>query len=60
LEKYRINFKIDEDQDAAALTTYKDRIMVFQTYLRKALSVMEMQKKQVKNMASVREREQKR
>ena len=60
LEKYRINFKIDEEQDAAALTTYKDRIMVFQTYLRKALSVMEMQKKQVKNMASVREREQKR
>lgn len=60
LEKYRVNFKIDEEQDAQALTTYKDRIMVFQTYLRKALSVMEMQKKQVKNMASVREREQKR
>lgn len=30
LEKYRINFKIEEEQDAQAMNTYKDRIMVFQ------------------------------
>lgn len=60
LEKYRLNFKIDEEQDTQAMNTYKDRIMVFQQYLKKALSVMEVQKKQVKNMAAVREREQKR
>jgi hypothetical protein len=44
LEKYRLNFKIDEDQDANAMNTYKDRIMVFQQYLKKAISIMEMQK----------------
>ena len=45
LEKYRLNFKIDEDQDANAMNTYKDRIMVFQQYLKKAINIMEMQKK---------------
>jgi hypothetical protein len=30
LEKYRLNFKINEDQDAAAINTFKDRIGVFQ------------------------------
>jgi hypothetical protein len=29
LEKYRLNFKIDEDQDVTELTTYKNRIMIF-------------------------------
>lgn len=42
LEKYRLNFKIDEDQDVAELTTYKNRIMIFQQYLKKTIGIMEM------------------
>lgn len=30
LEKYRINFKIDEEQDSETMNTYKERIMIFQ------------------------------
>ena len=56
LEKYRLNFKIDEDQDANAMNTYKDRIMVFQQYLKKAINIMEMQKKQMKMMSGVRDK----
>ena len=29
LEKYRLNFKIDEDQPAAELARYKDKINIF-------------------------------
>ena len=29
LEKYRLNFKINEEQDSAAINTYKDRIAIF-------------------------------
>lgn len=29
LEKYRNNFKIDEEQEGSVMDTYKDRIMVF-------------------------------
>ena len=42
LEKYRLNFKIDEDQDVAELATYKNRIMIFQQYLKKTIGIMEM------------------
>lgn len=42
LEKYRLNFKIDEEQDAGELTTYKNRIMIFQQYLKKTIGIMEM------------------
>lgn len=30
LEKYRLNFTIDEDQDATQMNIYKERIMIFQ------------------------------
>lgn len=42
LEKYRINFKIDEDQEPEQVTTYKNRILIFQQYLKKAIGIMEM------------------
>jgi len=58
LTKYRASFKIDEEQEGSALDTYKDRIMVFQQFLKKTIGIMEMQKKQMKNMESVRDREE--
>lgn len=45
LEKYRLNFTIDEDQDSSVVNSYKERIMTFQQYLKKAIAIMEMQKK---------------
>ena len=59
LEKYRLNFQLEEEQDAASFNTYKDRIMVFQQYLKKAIGVMEMQKKTLKAMSTVREKQDK-
>lgn len=59
LEKYRNSFKIDEEQDAAAMETYKDRILNFQQYLKKAIQIMEMQKKQLKVMVDVRTKQDK-
>ena len=59
LQKFRANFELDEDQDTAALDGYKDRIMVFQQYLKKAIGIMEMQRKQMKTMESVRDRQDK-
>jgi sorting nexin-1/2 len=59
LEKYRLNFQIDEEQDAASFNTYKERIMIFQTYLKKAIGVMEMQKKTLKSMSTVRDKQDK-
>lgn len=56
LEKYRLNFKIDEEQDQNEVNQYKERIMIFQQFLKKAIGIMEMQKKQLKNMSSVREK----
>jgi hypothetical protein len=37
LEKYRLNFKIDEDQDQQEMTRYREKINVFSTFIRKAL-----------------------
>ena len=45
LEKYRLNFKIEEEQDANALQRYKDSITDFSLFLKKVISVMEIQKK---------------
>lgn len=59
LQKFRANFEINEDQDSAALDGYKDRIMVFQLYLKKAIGIMEMQRKQMKTMEAVRDRQDK-
>lgn len=42
LEKYRLNFKIEEDQDANSMQKYKDTILDFQGFLRKVISVMEV------------------
>lgn len=37
LEKYRLNFKIDEDQDQQEMQRYREKINVFGTFIRKAL-----------------------
>ncbi len=42
LEKYRLNFKVEEDGDANAMQRYKETIMDFQAFLRKVVSVMEV------------------
>lgn len=59
LEKYRLNFQINEEQDDATLKVYKDRIMNFQAFLKQAIGIMEMQKKQVKNMMNIRDKQNK-
>lgn len=59
LEKYRLNFKINEDQDAASINTFKDRIAIFQQFLKKCIGIMEIQKKQIKAIAAVRDRQDK-
>lgn len=55
LEKYRLNFNIDEDQEGSPLNHYKENIIDFQSFLRKALPVMEIQKNQLKKMMTVRD-----
>lgn len=37
LEKYRQNFKIDEDVENSTMNAYRDRINNFSAFLRKAL-----------------------
>ena len=37
LEKYRLNFSIDEDQATSEIARYKEKINVFTVYLRKAI-----------------------
>ena len=59
LEKYRLNFTIDEEQDATQMNIYKERIMIFQQYLKKAIGIMHMQKKQLKQMSTIREKQDK-
>jgi sorting nexin-1/2 len=59
LTKYRESFKIDEEQEGSAMDTYRDRIQSFQAFLRKTIGLMEMQRKQMRNMESVRERQDK-
>lgn len=55
LEKYRLNFNIDEDQDANPLAHYKENIIDFQQFLRRAIPLLENQKKQLKKMLKTRE-----
>ena len=40
LEKYRLNFQIEEEQDGPSLARYKERIADFQQFLRKVIPVM--------------------
>lgn len=56
LEKYRLNFKLDEDQEDTDVLKYKERIMIFQNYLKKVIGIMEIQKKQLKNQMNVRDK----
>lgn len=56
LEKYRLNFKLDEDQEDGDVLKYKERIMIFQNYLKKVIGIMEIQKKQLKNQMNVRDK----
>mmetsp|Transcript_23403 Transcript_23403/g.17821 ORF Transcript_23403/g.17821 Transcript_23403/m.17821 type:complete len:180 (+) Transcript_23403:587-1126(+) len=42
LEKYRLNFKIDEDVDANATQKYKNIITDFQAFVRKVIPIMEI------------------
>jgi hypothetical protein len=45
LEKYRLNFNIEEEQDPASLNNYKENIISFQAFVKKVLPTMETQKK---------------
>lgn len=42
LEKYRLNFKVDDEVDANTLERNKNVIRDFQLYLKKVLPVMEV------------------
>lgn len=42
LEKYRLNFKIDEDQDQSEMSRYRERINIFSTFIRKSLVQVEV------------------
>ena len=42
LEKYRLNFKIDEDQDNSEMQKYRDKINNFTSFIRKALQQVEV------------------
>ena len=55
LDKYRLHFQINENQDASDLARYKDNILTFQTYLKKAIPIMEIQKRQLKKMIGDRQ-----
>lgn len=55
LEKYRQCFAINENQDVSDLAQYKENIINFQAFLKKAIPVMEIQKKQLKKMVVIRE-----
>ncbi len=55
LEKYRQNFNINENQDSADLAQYKENIINFQAFLKKAIPLMEIHKKQLKRMVANRE-----
>ena len=42
LEKYRLNFSIDEDQATSEIARYKEKINIFTVYLRKAIVSLEV------------------
>lgn len=45
LEKYRLNFKINEECDSNQMNAYSESIQRFLHYLKKAIGVMQMQKR---------------
>jgi len=50
LEKFRLNFKIDEDQDPTEIAKYREKINSFSAFLKKADIMMEKSKNNVKEM----------
>jgi len=52
LEKFRLNFKIDEDQDPTEIAKYREKINSFSAFLKKADIMMEKSKNNVKEMKS--------
>jgi hypothetical protein len=50
LEKYRLNFKIDEDQDTTEIAKYREKINMFILFLKKADGMMEKAKENLKEM----------
>lgn len=56
LEKYRLNFKIDEEQKAET-ASYIEKINVFMNFLKKSITVMRQQKKQLKSLKVTRSKE---
>ena len=42
LEKYRLNFTIDEDQAQSEIARYKEKINIFTVYLRKGIVSLEV------------------
>jgi len=41
LEKYRLNFKVEEERSGSEVSKYKEKIREFQSFVKRALSVME-------------------
>lgn len=50
-----MNFNITENQNVSDLAKYKENIINFQAFLRKAIPILEIQKKQLKKMAADKE-----
>jgi hypothetical protein len=55
LEKYKQHFNINETYDVSDVQQYKDNILNFGQFLRKAVPIMETQKQQIKRMIETRE-----
>jgi len=58
LEKYRLNFKINEESDTSQMNNFSESIQRFLHYLKKAIGVMQMQKRQLKGMSNVRAKQE--
>ena len=48
LEKYRLNFKVDENKEESDILQYKEAIANFQKFLKRVITIMENQKKILK------------
>ena len=59
LEKYRYNFQVDEDQSEDKITEFKLKIQKTQEFLKKVMPIFEIQKKQLKEISLVKEKEMK-
>lgn len=47
IEKYRLNFKLDEDQDSSEIAKYRDKINVFSGFITKALVALNRDAKSI-------------